>query len=935
MQGTPSEVMDNPPAKRRRVQAKGPSQRPITDFFAVSPAIKQSREKAISSPLKQTKVSVPAQSKCKTPGQVRTSPSHRARESPTEEKTLNPEGARIQGRFTCQGSRKRPREQDDEQDNDSRNDDKRCAENAGAVASSCEEASFAKSPSAPAPGTYGTERWERGEDAAANEKGEGRSSMERRGASGDSQLSSSGQDAVFQEGQLSAGRNSNSGVEPTELASQPSSAPSFSPDVPVKPSVAAATVKVESLADTRVQPPPRPESQHEGESSSDSTPLDMFHTPPQTEDKIDGNAGVTIGCDDGRNSPVESDGSNSSDESAEDEMLLELPLTGPRHMGGNSSKTESSSRTLRSDTGTLSTTQRYDPCTANKRTMSTSVLDGDGTASRSLRRSRGAVVLRARAHREAKRKALNELREDVMGGREDSESEEDGISSIARAEENALERERRRLWDFETPSPLFTKPFNMQTLEIAHETVLCKVLEDQVSLVKNSMLRGVIQIARQEAPAHRGEWVGISLMATQLHSPPGSLSNGMSRKLFANLAMLVVHDLSPVNAVGRGLSSVHSHLLAALHTQPKLRVAVPNLERVLETYGACFGNEPFADPGSTAGRSEWDCADKEPGSRTLGLAEGCLDHELYEADSPEPQPATELALRNIGRALQLCASAIREGAGLCVLSAKEKPDALAGSDKALRSHDDESCPSSVASFVAAARLCTRILISPFGSLLFADVSGLLGAIVDMVPDDVWPDVRWAIAKDTAQQTTRLSVQVELITHMISPKTKRLRGLTLDITFALMRQWQCSCATRPSPRPLLQLQPTEVAHSMGLGYVSFTLADAVDCLANIPAVTPDTNAAFLCAIARLGKQAVSDQTVIERRKPGDLPALARSIEHFRRTAARLSDAVAMQDVRISLDALRTAVQNDVSRSRSAWLEMNPNEQAGLIQTKVDR
>jgi hypothetical protein len=272
---------------------------------------------------------------------------------------------------------------------------------------------------------------------------------------------------------------------------------------------------------------------------------------------------------------------------------------------------------------------------------------------------------------------------------------------------------------------------------------------------------------------------------------------------------------------------------------------------------------------------------------------GSLDYDTITNRDYDCAALTIRAQRNVARAFRLFEAAVSGGLPLSSLWTGATMFEKSASDDALF-------------VVKITSLCTRVLLSPFGSQLFRDVGRLMASVLERVPESQWPDIRLQVAQAIAHSSIRLSVQVELVTYLLPYLTARARGMALDATYIVLRQW----AAGPAYDPVLcnepDLKPSEAARQFRTDVISYCLSDIVGILHSFPRLDRNSDATWACGVMRLLKQAVADEDVFKRRCSGDIDRLLESIKTYRRSFVRLGDGVVVQDMRIAIDALRNFI-----------------------------
>lgn len=330
----------------------------------------------------------------------------------------------------------------------------------------------------------------------------------------------------------------------------------------------------------------------------------------------------------------------------------------------------------------------------------------------------------------------------------------------------------------------------------------------------------------------------------------------------------------------------------------------PSLFSVLRAYGALLGSE--------ARQSSYFAADKDQKfeSNSLDFIAG---KSLGSRNETENE-IFAVGIRNVGRAFKAAFAQIESG---------WRWRTILGSPP----HGERS------GVIETICLCTRVLLSSFGSRLKRECGSVISAALMRIPDGNWPSFRWDIAKSIVTMTPRLQLHVELATFLFPMNCGRALTCSLDVAYLSLVQWSHGPNTEPEAKDISNAVVSNAANDYGVKLISFCLEDVLKLLEKMPELDKRTDVVWACGVACLLKQVLTMPVVVERRKSGHLGLLHQIISKLRHCTHRMRFDVAVQEMRMALDALLRVLRSLGSSDKVTRAELYPNTRGELVQQKI--
>lgn len=601
-------------------------------------------------------------------------------------------------------------------------------------------------------------------------------------------------------------------------------------------------------------------------------------------------SGIMCGSDDDEStpsglksgsSPVCTTASDEDDDSDDDDIYAEL-------------RKHEQTQTFRRSSRRGKETVRFDPASDRMFAIGSSVfggsLFGEQISSKSTTTTLRAIM-RERSARERQQEHIAQVRENIADEKNTLTEKEAVFDTMAREEQR---REAKRVADldkFSAPIPLFT---TVATLP----EVKNKYMRKQSGQVSWHSLH---HMALEILSAGRDGDRALPLLKPVIDM---SCREGGSKRLFgmADLIFhLLIYDDTICKAGGTSRDSLMSSLVSLCERKlvDSGQGRLPTLVSILESYGAFFEDSGVPEV-YTMRTASTDSLEASMGSEDFNYLS-------------EP---TVKATRNLKRAFLYAASRVRLNDKLHRIISRK-----------IWKQDREK------STLYTLGVCVRVLLSVFGARLATEVGYLIAAVLSRVNEKHWASFRRTAAKYILSITTRLGLHVELVAHLLPYHTDRARSLALDIGFLSLVQWSSGPGDSPKTREIHAWEPSSSAKAAGVGVISFCLADLVDLAKHIPDFQKTTNVEWACGIARMLKQILADQTTLARRGNGELNAIHQSLTKLRSCAHRLEFGLAVQEMRLALDALLLALRELVGNTRLGISEISPKARFEKVQTHL--
>lgn len=557
---------------------------------------------------------------------------------------------------------------------------------------------------------------------------------------------------------------------------------------------------------------------------------------------------------------------------------------------------------LRRSTRSSKSVERYDPSEKSAvGTYGTKDVFGDiisKAKSSALTASAKAVKLLVK---ECKRVEELEAENDML--RENMETttnmvgeDEHGFKSLADNEKRQQDQDKVALMKYSLPLPIFSNPVSIP-VNIARDK--CghngSSTDSWCTILSNFM------------DFHGKGDLAASMLASVMTEELDSGGMKCCPQMVSQLLNLCVFDDTLHTVGGRG----HDDILEVILKLVRLNVSsvlqengadFPSLISVLQTYGVSV------DPNISQITQGFGTGDCRPGSLDAVSARSQVER------TPTDTKQLSVGLRNLKRAYRVAAAQLESGwvwkRAIGLRTRSERQGVL-----------------------QTVILCTKILFSSFGSRLKREVGLVVKAAIMRCPEDEWPSLRWEISKAVMMLTSRLQLHVELVTYLFPFNCERTLNCSLDIAYLSLLQWGRGPSLEPVARDVSNCSASACAKEFGLESISYCLEDILEILEGFPELGSDTDVVWGCGMARLLKQILTMPVVVARRKPGHLGILNRTIGKLRHCTHRLRYDVAVQEMRMALDALIRVLRFMGSADKQSRSELYPNAREEFKQTKL--
>lgn len=591
---------------------------------------------------------------------------------------------------------------------------------------------------------------------------------------------------------------------------------------------------------------------------------------------------------------------------------------------------------------------RYDP---SRLVAMSSVFEPRSTrCPRGGRVKNSASALMADVERERAREAeLEKLRSEVDGDLDSQDGSDEDVEAYKRMAA-AHERERLELLrvfnSYERPSPLFTTPVRMLSMD---EELLKLTGRGGRNVLEHPLLSLLVRVLR-DCPhgVDIGETVSLHEMKWTVDgkSRP-SISPEKCDKLLALLWQLSVHDDTPARTASLSITS-HSGdrskfqevLVSLLSSEAGGTCrALPPVLCLLACFGADFDDAMTSSQAGVSamdvdGSSDIPCASPDGEAevindlirvKTVGMESGSLDYEtVANAEEGVGDTMFSRCVRNLQRAFAAYSAAVRGGMSLQWLGKSEREEG-AGLLKGRLSSGDDWFDDDTESVKILLATCGKVLSSPFGNEIAHEVGSFMEAVISRVDESSWASVRWDAAKTFVKQSSRLKLQGAIATHLLPCGTTRSRCLQLDYAFLCLKQWSSGPADNPQLSDIADVHSSKpLPHDQHPGRLSFLLSDIVVALKDVPQIDKSSDVHWLYGVAVLAKQVLTDEDVVQRRDIGDAALLKGILTRLRRESNKLMDDTVLHLVRDTFDAVENFLGIVGQNDQSLNLEFNPLE-----------
>lgn len=529
-------------------------------------------------------------------------------------------------------------------------------------------------------------------------------------------------------------------------------------------------------------------------------------------------------------------------------------------------------------------------------------------------------LLRECAKMDAREAEVKKLRQDIVKGKRVLDESEKQFKAIADGEEEVSRKEAAAREKYSAPIRVFVNPVckvKIRDKLISHDqhpksSFTLRDYENE-ALLSCPVYDMLIQAENTKQDTN----MGLSLVGPYIRKlcekdfiylPPCTVKT---------LFYLCIYDESEVNGSSRNRDDLFGALLDVVSRSKKdgtLYRELPSLSDVFQSYGAHFNwNNPLHDTKTEA--------------QNNGESELVLQHNATSLDelaskgrakrSYDEQSQLDIATRNMRRDLRFVTAQLGNSWSLS--------SAIGFVDKMERNMNDY--------IVQTVELCVRVLLSSFGSRLKREIGLVVKAAITRISQRDWPVVRFKIAQSIVQLSSRLTLHVELVTYLFPTSCRRSLQCSLDIAFASLYQWCQGPGNNPFPKDITNFCVSEAAREFGIDCMSFCIGDVLSLVECIPEMTKDTDVVWACGLSRILKQILTVPNVLQRRKPMEIGRLNQFIQKLRQCSHRMVFGVAVQDMRMALDALLRGVHFMCSLNRETKAELEPNVKNNLQQTRL--
>lgn len=545
-----------------------------------------------------------------------------------------------------------------------------------------------------------------------------------------------------------------------------------------------------------------------------------------------------------------------------------------------------SAATLRRSSRVTKEVQRFHPDT-NLGTSTSGSVFGSVFDRRQTKSAVSALkdLIRERNAREAEEKQNEKLKMEIVNGVEKLAEGEEEIRNLANLEERMENKRLKQFEKYSAPLPLFVNP--------------CKIPKTSKDLLKSKSgkYEPVLDILHL-AMRHSGH-ENSALDLAGKHIPALFHKRHVRQTSRSAMAMfhLVVYDDTPVSPTGVPRDSLLQALCDVSHLIGSKHVQLPTLQNVLELYGASLDHRVG------------DTEDKEKKSINKKSLES-----MASRSSEKDCMLVQKARRNLRRLFHFSAERIRSGEKLYRVVSRDLKH-VGNQTAVFRSFG----------------ICLRVLLGSMGRAIFKEVGDLLCALLDRVSDEHWAKLRLEIAKQVFQHTTRLGLHVDLTTQLLPFTTKRAKYLRHDIAFLSLMQWNEGPGANPQCKPVISFEPSAAGIAAGIEDVSFCMNDVIALLQKIPDFQNTTDDEWACKLSNIIKQAICDEMILNRHRDHEMGVVHMLLKKMRNCSNRMVFGIAVQDMRISLDATISFVVGIFAQSQKVQAEMIPHMKSQLTQT----
>lgn len=617
---------------------------------------------------------------------------------------------------------------------------------------------------------------------------------------------------------------------------------------------------------------------------------------------------------DGRSS--DPDYEDSSRINYEDDDVLMTPMIGTTSKPSCAafSKRSIHSENIRRSTRLVTRPDRFKPLGIGFRSKGESVFtkcrDRRHTTFRKLPPTH--QLLQANESRKKREEALTELRREAERDSIENKSPETDERAYAKMVEQEQSEETHFLLclrRYECPLPFFSQPMNslakpLRMWNRSRHDFLIHPLLDILGKAKNLSSSG----EKCGRDFDFGDLVSMDMVSWTLSSSTNASCASNNLMILAEMLFHeTVFDDTPADD---RCQRRHALFLLVLEIISRSRVStalLPSLCSVLKEYGGDFESSLNIEMDDHIGTSFAKCNSSELDIRTKNMAEESLDYDVVVNRDGAGNSTRLIASRNLRRALCIYRRAVQVGMEF---------SCLVGADQKSRDLKDQSCRNPEDATWNRKRdeeptlnllaLCTRLMVSPFGSQLFREAGALISAVVERVSTRDWPSFRLKAAKIIVRSIHRLGLQVELVTYLFPFLSSRCRFLQLDSTFFLAKLWCSGSTAFDGAISDNVFEPSSDAVNLGLEALSFTLSDVLAMISHAPELTKETDTYWARGLMRLLKQVVGDEDVLSRHQGQNLCQLVGAVKKLRKSCKRMGDGVSVQDMRIALDSLRYVI-----------------------------
>lgn len=495
--------------------------------------------------------------------------------------------------------------------------------------------------------------------------------------------------------------------------------------------------------------------------------------------------------------------------------------------------------------------------------------------------------------REAENNALRQNMEataNIVG------DDEQGFKSLADIEQRQQDQEKVALTKYSSPLHIFNRPVSVP------EPKLALKCDDDGSSIDNwrSLLTAFINFQEKAT-------VSASMLASIMSKEIDTTGKVWRFQIGSVLLSLCVFDKTVDTLGGRCYNDLLDVFLKLVRSDGMSmhqdgETSIPSLLFVLQAYGAAVNPNGVQIT-----------EDHENGNCQRESLDAISSRPHVER-TPSEAEQLAIGLRNVKRAFRAAAAQLERGWGW---------------RRAIgfRTQNDKH------GIIQTVILCSKVLCSPFGSRLKREVGQVIKAALMRCQAGQWPSLRWEISKAIVTMTTRLQLHVELVSYLFPFDCERSLNCSLDIAYLSLVQWARGPSTEPLAQDVSDHAVSDFAKDFGLDSISFCVEDILVLLGDIPELAKDTDIVWGCGVARLLKQILTMPLVVARRKPGQLGVLNQTINKLRHCTHRLRYDVAVQEMRMALDALIRVLRFMGSADKKSRKELYPNAREELKQTKL--